>query len=193
MPTADCVIQTALQQLGKPYLWGAEGPDRFDCSGLVWYSYTHCGYQGMPRTTYTLLASRNGIKVIGNPLPGDLIFPDPGHVGIYIGNGQVIEAPHTGDVVKIVPLWSRWVGRRFITPGAPIAQQASLNIGVLSGLSVPLDIVKELAKGALLLGSGHFWIRALWVALGSVLILVGLTHFLTPAAKTAAKIGGQLA
>ena len=92
------------QQLGKPYVWGTEGPISFDCSGLAQYIYKQIGID-IPRIA--LEQSRVGKEVNKNDLKyGDLIFfynntAGLHHVGIYIGDGMVIHSPHTGDVVKI--------------------------------------------------------------------------------------------
>ena len=88
------IVSRAYSQLGKPYVWGACGPSSFDCSGFVSYcltgSYTRLG------TTLTFM----GWTRVSNPQPGDVVTTAT-HCGIYIGNGQMIHAPHTGDVVKV--------------------------------------------------------------------------------------------
>lgn len=85
-----------------PYVYGADGPNSFDCSGFVGYVYSHFGiYIG--RSTYDIIGE--GRAVSRKDLrPGDLIFPGPGHVQLYIGNGLVVHAPQTGDVVRVAPL-----------------------------------------------------------------------------------------
>ena len=101
---AQSIINTAKAQLGKPYVWGAEGPNSFDCSGLVYYVYGQNGIK-MPRTSREQV--NVGTTVSQSQLqPGDLIFSSTdgsgnvNHVGIYIGNGQMIHAPNSNDVVK---------------------------------------------------------------------------------------------
>lgn len=93
------IVSRAYSQLGKPYVWGASGPNSFDCSGFVSYcltgSYTRLG------TTLTFM----GWTRVSNPQPGDVVTTAT-HCGIYIGNGQMIHAPHTGDVVKVGPVQS---------------------------------------------------------------------------------------
>ena len=93
------IVSRAYSQLGKPYVWGAYGPSSFDCSGFVSYcltgSYTRLG------TTLTFM----GWPRVSNPQPGDVVTTAT-HCGIYIGNGQMIHAPHTGDVVKVGPVQS---------------------------------------------------------------------------------------
>ncbi|MGZ4608469.1 MAG: C40 family peptidase [Blastococcus sp.] len=98
---AQIVVDTALAQRGKPYVWAAAGPDSFDCSGLVDYAFAAAGI-GLPHSS--LLQSQMGRPVSRSQLqPGDLVFfySPVSHVGIYIGNGQMVHAPTTGDVVKV--------------------------------------------------------------------------------------------
>ncbi|MEU9824892.1 C40 family peptidase [Micromonospora chersina] len=115
-PKALAAVRYALAQLGDPYLWAAEGPDRFDCSGLMLASYQAAGYQGLPRVSRDQYYATRSRTVDPNALlPGDLLFFASGsswtsihHVAMYIGNGKMVEAPRTGDVVKIsVVRWSR--------------------------------------------------------------------------------------
>ena len=115
--TRDCVINEARAQFGKPYVWGAEGPDSFDCSGLVMWCYEQCGYYFDHRpTTYTLI--NMGSSVSQNNLGiADLVFPSDGHVQLYSGNGYVIHAPQSGDVVKESYMSAFWAGRNLIGGG----------------------------------------------------------------------------
>lgn len=87
-------VSRAYSALGKPYVWGAAGPDSFDCSGLVSFCLT-----GRYSHTYSS-SDFVGLTKVSNPQPGDICVR-VGHVGVYIGGGQMIHAPHTGDVVKI--------------------------------------------------------------------------------------------
>jgi peptidoglycan DL-endopeptidase CwlO len=107
------VVGVAMAQLGKPYVWGAAGPDVFDCSGLVVYAYSQVGVS-LPHSSYALWNA--GVYVSQDQLePGDLVFFDGlGHVGIYIGGGQFIHAPHTGDVVKISSLNEGWYAATYV-------------------------------------------------------------------------------
>lgn len=88
-------VSRAESALGKPYLWGAAGPNAFDCSGLVSFCLT-----GRYNHTYS---SSDFAKypTVSDPRPGDVCYR-PGHVGLYVGNGQMIHAPHTGSFVKKV-------------------------------------------------------------------------------------------
>ncbi len=107
------VVQVAMAQLGKPYVWGTAGPDTFDCSGLVVYAYAAMGVS-LPHSTYALW--NDGVYVSQDQLqPGDLVFFDGlGHVGIYIGGGQFIHAPHTGTVVQIANLSDGWYAATYV-------------------------------------------------------------------------------
>ena len=88
----------ALQYLGVPYVWGGASPSGFDCSGLVMYVYAQLGIS-LPHYT---VAQWNATDPISSPAPGDLVFFNGlGHVGIYIGGGRFVDAPHTGSVVRI--------------------------------------------------------------------------------------------
>ncbi|WP_335978154.1 C40 family peptidase [Streptomyces sp. CA2R106] len=100
---AEQAIAFARKQLGKPYVWGATGPDSYDCSGLTQAAYKAAGVT-LPRTTYDQV--NVGTRVSESDLqPGDLVFfDDDEHVGLYIGGGEMIHAPHTGTVVKIAPI-----------------------------------------------------------------------------------------
>ena len=98
---AQTAVDTAMAQRGKPYVWAASGPGSFDCSGLVQYAYKAAGVS-LPHSS--LQQSLMGQAVSrANLQPGDLIFfySPVSHVGIYIGNGQMVHAPTSGDVVKV--------------------------------------------------------------------------------------------
>ncbi|MER5616156.1 NlpC/P60 family protein [Streptomyces sp. NPDC002215] len=99
-------VKYAIAQVGKPYVWGAEGPDSFDCSGLTSRAWAKAG-QVIPRTSQEQW--RQLPKVPVNALrPGDLViyFPKATHVALYIGNGLVVQAPRPGSKVKVSPLAS---------------------------------------------------------------------------------------
>lgn len=108
----DRVVRAALSRLGCPYVWGATGPDRFDCSGLVKWAYAQAGI-GLHRTTYDQI--NEGVAVArGQVRAGDLVFPHAGHVQLAIGPNTVIEAPYAGATVRISPLGSHVAIRRVL-------------------------------------------------------------------------------
>jgi peptidoglycan DL-endopeptidase CwlO len=101
------VVGIAMQYLGVPYVWGGSSPSGFDCSGFVSYVYSQMGVS-LPHHAASQYSS--GSPVSREALePGDLVFFNGlGHVGIYIGGGQFVHAPHTGDVVKVSSLYDSW-------------------------------------------------------------------------------------
>jgi peptidoglycan DL-endopeptidase CwlO len=115
IPTANTVgaqaLQAALSRVGDPYVWGAAGPDAFDCSGLVVWAFAQVGIT-LPHYTGDLWNS--GVHIPFSDLqPGDLIFfyPDISHVGIYIGDGLMVDAPDFGETVRVEDVfWEYAVG-----------------------------------------------------------------------------------
>jgi cell wall-associated NlpC family hydrolase len=104
---ADKAVAFAYAQLGKPYVYGATGPSSYDCSGLVQAAWAAAGV-AIPRTTFEDWDSLPHIPV-SQMVPGDLIIYDgEGHVAIYVGNGYIIDAPHTGADVERVPYDESW-------------------------------------------------------------------------------------
>ena len=123
-PVARAAVRWALAQLGDPYRWGASGPDTFDCSGLTSSAYRAAGV-AIPRVSRAQWGAGPHVAV-ANLLPGDLVFyaDNPGdpatihHVGMYIGNGLMVHAPHTGDVVRVASIWREsFAGATRIVPG----------------------------------------------------------------------------
>ena len=108
-PLNQKAVETAKQYLGVPYVWGGTTPSGFDCSGLVQYVYGQIGVN-ISRTTYTQVNEGRYVSR-DELLAGDLVFfgdsSSPHHVGMYIGDGLMIHAPQTGDVVKIADLSAR--------------------------------------------------------------------------------------
>jgi cell wall-associated NlpC family hydrolase len=108
------VVGVAMQYLGTPYVWGGASPGGFDCSGFVMYVYGQMGVSvphnaAMQYNTVGSYVPRDQLE------PGDLVFFDGlGHVGIYIGGGQFIHSPHTGDVVKISSLSDSWYAATYV-------------------------------------------------------------------------------
>ena len=110
---ASQVISIAMQYLGVPYVWGGMSPSGFDCSGLIAYAYAQIGislpHHAASQYGYGVPVSRDDLQ------PADLVFFDGlGHMGMYIGGGQFIHAPHTGDVVKISSMYDSWYASTFV-------------------------------------------------------------------------------
>jgi cell wall-associated NlpC family hydrolase len=104
---ADKAVQFAYAQLGKPYVWGATGPDSFDCSGLMYAAWQAAGVT-LPRDTYGEWANLPHVP-LSDLQPGDLIeYSGESHVSMYVGNGYIIDAPHTGAVVEKLPESTSW-------------------------------------------------------------------------------------
>lgn len=123
MPAASssagqAAVDLAAQFLGVPYVWGGTSPSGFDCSGLMQYVYNQLGYK-INRVAEDQM--KNGIAVSRENLaPGDLVgfYSSPGsgyisHIGMYVGNGIMIHAPHTGDVVKYTSIDGSYYSSRF--------------------------------------------------------------------------------
>ena len=128
-PAAVVAVQVALAQVGTPYLWGGETPqDGFDCSGLVQYAYAHAGLD-LPRTAQTQHDAGPLLPADAEPAAGDLVFFGDDlthihHVGIALGQGRMVDAPHTGALVRVEPIagFRHYLGAtrpaRFTTGGA---------------------------------------------------------------------------
>ncbi len=106
---AATVVQVALAQVGTPYLFGGARPGGFDCSGLTQYAYAAAGIQ-LPRTAAEQFAATPHVALT-DARPGDLLFFYPGitHVGIYLGDGLMVDAPHLGALVRVEP-FEPWFG-----------------------------------------------------------------------------------
>ncbi|GAA1351477.1 NlpC/P60 family protein [Streptomyces beijiangensis] len=102
----DAALKYALAQVGKPYVWGAEGPAAFDCSGLTSQAWAHAG-RVIPRTSQEQWAQLKRVS-LRELRPGDLVvyFPGATHVAMYLGGGMVVQAPRPGDRVKVSPIAS---------------------------------------------------------------------------------------
>jgi hypothetical protein len=134
---AAAIVAFAMTYLGTPYVWGGNEPGGFDCSGLMQYVYDHFGIH-IPRIASDQQAG--GVPVPMNQLqPGDLVFygSPAHHVGMYIGNGMMVHAPHTGDVVRLQSITS-WPpdggARRYFTKTAGTAAPAGSSAGLTTGL-----------------------------------------------------------
>lgn len=139
------LVNAAEKELGDPYVFGAEGPNSFDCSGLIQYIFRKYGIK-TPRTAHE--QQRFGTAVTrANLQPGDLIFfswngsDSAEHEGMYVGNGEMIHAPHTGTVVKRVKLssyyWANAIAfRRFpgVTGGPATSESGGLTGAIKAGV-----------------------------------------------------------
>jgi cell wall-associated NlpC family hydrolase len=105
LPQAHQALSNALAQVGKPYVWGGAGPDVFDCSGLIQWSWGQAGVS-IARVSEDQQVWSTPVP-ISQVQPGDLVFfGNPAHhVGMYVGSGLMVDAPHTGAVVEVVPVW----------------------------------------------------------------------------------------
>lgn len=198
---ADAAIKWANQQQGKPYVWGATGPSSFDCSGLVYRAYEAAGYKFVGRpTTYTLVTMGDAVS---SPEPGDLCLPDFGHIGICVigrqpdGKFRVVEAPHTGDVVK-QDWWSGGLVacRRLSDPanGIPLGTGTAPVNTLVAGVDVTAiqNAATSIGGAAAWLSNSHNWLRIGYVTAGSVLLLIALVAILRHSGsvrKAAAHVG----
>jgi cell wall-associated NlpC family hydrolase len=126
-PQALVALDFALAQVGRPYVWGATGPASYDCSGLTWQSYSQAGIT-LPRVSADQHANGGPPVAIADLLPGDLVFFataawDPGavhHVGMYVGHGLMVDAPHPGAFVRVEPVSAAgYVGAVRVVPERP--------------------------------------------------------------------------
>lgn len=181
MPTAADVIATARSKLGSRYVWGAEGPNAFDCSGLMQWAYGQHGIR-LPRVAAD--QARYGQTVpYGSHQPGDLIFsswdtnPDVDHVALYIGGGEYIHAPRPGDVVKIGRINSTY--QRHITnvqriPALAAGRAPDAAADAIGGVDMEsgglVDAIRGISAGVRTMAGGATAVgdlakRAMWLAL----------------------------
>ena len=111
--SASAILNEAYKHIGKPYVWGATGPNSFDCSGFTSYVYKNAAGINIGRTTKNQIYA--GREVSRSELqPGDLVFPHADHVGIYVGDGKMIHSPKPGKNVEVIPMYGFWRARRIL-------------------------------------------------------------------------------
>jgi peptidoglycan DL-endopeptidase CwlO len=110
-------VDLAQQYLGVPYVWGGESPSGFDCSGLIQHVYRRLGVS-LPRVAADQARVGQPVASLADAVPGDLVaFNDPvDHIGIYAGNGLMVVAPKTGDVVKVQAIYKEPTAIRRVLP-----------------------------------------------------------------------------
>lgn len=159
MTAAQTVINYGLAEVGEPYVYGAEGPDAFDCSGLMLYIFAKVGIN-LPRTA---AQQQKAVTRVATPQAGDLVFyGNPAHhVALYVGGGKMLAAPHRGANVRVQdvygsPTYGRVTG---------ISSTATAAIGVVQPIAASID--SQLSK---LSGFGKI---ILFAAGGAVLVVAG--------------------
>ena len=183
MGAADQVIAVAMAQRGKKYVWGTAGPNTFDCSGLVVYAYKQGAGISLPHFTGSLWSKGSGVSKT-SLAPGDLVFPNPSHVGSYIGGGQMVVAPHTGTVVRTESVSTVWGARRIISPGSaiggliPVAQPTGLpGQAEAAQIGALFDLAQKANEAASYFLNPKTLVRAGILGLGAVFILYGVARW----------------
>jgi hypothetical protein len=197
--SGNSIVQAVQKFLGYPYVYGGTTPSGFDCSGLVQYVLTGLGVSGVPRTSEEQYAWAQHINST-QLAPGDLVFAQfpgdnasPGHVGIYIGNGNIISAedPAQGVGVSSVSSWgSAIVGYGRVPDSSVGSQSATLDsseslipnpLGILSSLSGLVSSLQEIASvfkdiDTIVMDvlNPAFWLRIVSFIAGVLLLIAGI-------------------
>jgi hypothetical protein len=195
-PDGPAIVAELRKFLGDEYIYGAAGPDTFDCSGLVYYGLTKLGFKGVPRTSEQQYQWATKITQ-ADLQPGDLIFeqwpgdgPAPGHVIVYAGGGQVIEAPQPGGQVQLrkwSPSETTIVGYGRV-PGVPGGGGGGGGLaGGLLSLALPQQVLdvftaaEQVATGLAWLVNPENWVRIIAGLAGAALGLAGILVFMRAA------------
>lgn len=187
MTLVDELLGAARREIGKPYVFGAEGPASFDCSGLMQYVFAKVGIK-LPRTA---AEQQRYATPISNPQPGDLVFYNrpATHVALYIGGGRMIAAPHAGALVREQAVYS----------GATYGRVSGLGAGTAAGVGAVQELVAGAGGAAMSLGfdTDKFFklargstLQLVAAAFGLGLIGVGLYRIVAPAIRGAIPGGG---
>lgn len=156
----EAVIAAAAEHLGVPYLWGGTDPEKgFDCSGLIQAAYREVGVE-MPKWSRHQATMGVEVDSIDDALPGDVIaFGDPvNHVGLYVGDGQMLHAPQTGDVVKISEIKRPIASiRRIVSPGAGPISPIDASTGTVAATKVHSPSEAENLYRPLFESAGERW------------------------------------
>lgn len=177
MPTASEVVNLAGSEIGKPYVYGDEGPNTFDCSGLVYYVFGKLGIT-LPRTAHEQQAY---VTPVDSPRIGDLVFygRPAHHVGIYIGQGVMIDAPDVNQKVRFDRVGKATsYGRVTGVSGQPASDLPVLHPSVGSDVGGAVVAAGKAAAGALLpdgTDAKNLVFEALFVLTGLGLVALGLT------------------
>lgn len=178
-----------LAQMNIPYLWGGNSLRGFDCSGLVQWCYSVGGYPGIPKdvriwTTASLKLLGSSVAK-GSQLPGDLIFPDAGHVGICTSKTQFIDAPETGKTVGLHDFTRYNAGnytvRRLVDPfvGTDVLVAAGVT-GIVAPIVAPItaaeQIIDAIEAPIKWLSEGSNWVRIGMIIGGAALGLFGIVY-----------------
>ncbi len=150
-PTGSQVVSAAVQYAGTPYVWGGTTPAGFDCSGFTQYVYAQLGVQ-LPRTSEEQATSGTAVASLSDAQPGDLVFfagsdgsaNEPGHVGIYVGNGDMIDAPYTGTAVQVQPVADAGP----VVAIRQIVSPTSASSAVMGNVTVPAAYVSTIEQAA---------------------------------------------
>jgi hypothetical protein len=169
----DDVIKAAVGEIGEPYQWGAEGPDAFDCSGLMQFIFAKVGIP-LPRTARAQQAALPAVT--GQLQPGDLVFYDrpASHVGVYIGQGRMIDAPHSGATVRIRQVGDYTSAARPQGLGAGgIVESAGDAFAKATGLDAVGGAITSGVRNVVT-GARNVALEGAFLALGLGLVAVGL-------------------